>query len=391
MYSVDEVKEILEDERIAEEDKIKLLAMTADVISVKEKNLSDIVFKNILVNHFDVNDLQYLAKDYEKYNDECKTAIYKVMLTHKARLNSIANECSKSLLVRLFNSTGLSLTEKANILDVLLENGKPNELIAELLVAAGEDMLARLFSQERSRMSSIDNNAGHVRLLTVLKENKIIDDFSEDKSYKIINNFKKRDKRINLIKNKKNMGTLYSRAIGGNIAKANYVIFLDSDDIVLKEGILNAYNHIEKHNLDIVQFLSIHQKNETIFTTKHYYKYRNVIKQPILSYIFYFNYTGVEKNIVLWDKLVKKQVVLNSLKYIGKKYIRDKIIIENDVILLYAIFKMANSYQFIKSFGYFYFGTNEGSIQNTWKNPKKSNEIVYSLLMNIKFLYEKTN
>ena len=184
MYSVDEVKGILEDERIAEEDKIKLLAMTADVISVKEKNLSDVVFKNVLVNHFDVNDLQYLAKDYEKYNDECKTAIYKVMLNHKERLNLIADECSKSLIVRLFNSTGLSLTEKANILDVLLENGKPNDLIAELLVAAGEDMLARLFSQERSRMSSIENNAGHVRLLTVLKENKIIEDFSEDEEGK---------------------------------------------------------------------------------------------------------------------------------------------------------------------------------------------------------------
>lgn len=226
-----------------------------------------------------------------------------------------------------------------------------------------------------------------------LKEVEIIfiDDFSLDKSYKIINNFKKRDKRIKLIKNKKNMGSLYSRAIGGKIAKANYVIFLDSDDIILKKGILNAYNHIEKHNLDIVQFLSIHQRNETVYTTKYYYKYRNVIKQPILSYIFNFNYTGVEKNIVLWDKLVKKQVVLNSLKYIGKKYIRDRLIIENDVILLYAIFKMANSYQFIKSFGYYYFETNEGSIQNTRDNPKKSNEIVYSLLMNIKFLYEKTN
>jgi glycosyltransferase involved in cell wall biosynthesis len=226
-----------------------------------------------------------------------------------------------------------------------------------------------------------------------LKEIEIlfIDDFSIDKSYKIINNFKKRDKRIKFIKNKKNMGSLYSRAIGANLAKANYVIFLDSDDIILKEGILNAYNHIKKHNLDIVQFLSIHQKNEIIFTTKHYYKYRNIIKQPILSYIFNFNYTGVEKNGMLWDKLVKKKVVLNSLKYIGKKYIQDRIIIENDVILLYAIFKMANSYQFLKTFGYYYFETNEGSIQNTWNNPKKANEIVYSLLMNIKFLYEKTN
>ena len=226
-----------------------------------------------------------------------------------------------------------------------------------------------------------------------LKEIEIIfiDDFSDDKSYKVINDFKKKDKRIKLIKNKKNKGSLYSRAIGGKMAKADYVIFFDSDDVILKEGILKAYNHIVKHHLDIVQFLSIHQRNETIFTTKYYYKYRNVIKQPILSYIFNFNYTGVEKNIVLWDKLIKKQVVLKSLKYIGKKYINDRIIIENDVILLYTIFKMAKSYQFIKSFGYYYFETNEGSISNSWKNPEKSNEIVHSLLMNIKFLFEKTN
>ena len=40
------------------------------------------------------------------------------------------------------------------------------------------------------------------------------------------------------------MGSLYSRDIGGNISKGNYIIFLDFNDIVLKEGILKAYNII---------------------------------------------------------------------------------------------------------------------------------------------------
>ena len=73
-----------------------------------------------------------------------------------------------------------------------------------------------------------------------LKEIEVVfvDDFSNDNSVKIINNFRKKDKRIKLIKNKKNMGSLYSRAIGGNMAKGNYCIFFDSDDIILKEGIL---------------------------------------------------------------------------------------------------------------------------------------------------------
>jgi hypothetical protein len=83
------------------------------------------------------------------------------------------------------------------------------------------------------------------------------------------------------------MGSLYSRAIGGNISKGKYIIFFDSDDIILKEGILNAYHHIVKYNLDLVQFLSILQKNETVYTTNNYYKYQNVINQPILNYIFF--------------------------------------------------------------------------------------------------------
>ena len=248
--------------------------------------------------------------------------------------------------------------------------------------------IASVFNKEKYLESFISSIQ-----MQILKEIEIIiiDDFSIDKSGKIIKNFIKRDKRIKMIKNKKNMGSLYSRAIGGNIAKAEYIIFFDSDDIILKEGILKAYHHSVKFNLDIVQFLSILQKNETIYTTNNYYKYKNVINQPVLNYIFYCNSTGLENNVALWDKLVKKKVVLKSLEYIGRKYIQNRLKIENDVILLYTIFKMAKSYQFIDSFGYYYFfRTNQDSISNTWDNPEKSNEIIYSVLTNVKFLYEKS-
>lgn len=224
-----------------------------------------------------------------------------------------------------------------------------------------------------------------------LKEIEIvfINDNSTDKSVIIINNFKKIDKRIKLINNKINMGALYSRAIGATKAKGNYIIFCDSDDIVLKEGISKAYNHITKYNLDIVQFLSLYQSNENIFIYKNHYKYKNVIKQPILSYIFYDR--GNEYNGYLWDKLVKKEVVLNSLKYIGEEFIQKRIMIENDLILMFAIFKMAKSFQFIECLGYYYFKSNPGSTSNSKKNPENSNAIINSILLNIKFLYEKTS
>ena len=66
-----------------------------------------------------------------------------------------------------------------------------------------------------------------------LKEYELIfiDDFSMDNSTKFILQAKNADKRIKLIKNKKNMGALYSRYIGQKIAEAQYSIFVDCDDI----------------------------------------------------------------------------------------------------------------------------------------------------------------
>ena len=48
------------------------------------------------------------------------------------------------------------------------------------------------------------------------------------------------------------MGSLYTRYNGAIHAKGEYIIFVDSDDIILKDGIYKAYNHITKKNLDII-------------------------------------------------------------------------------------------------------------------------------------------
>ena len=116
-----------------------------------------------------------------------------------------------------------------------------------------------------------------------------IDDYSVDKSVEFIAKKLKTDERIKLIKNKKNMGTLYSRYIGQKSAHANYLIFLDCDDIVLKDGIFKAYNHIVNLRLDIVQFLTVWQTKDLIYINTNTYKYKRIISQPILSYIFYYD------------------------------------------------------------------------------------------------------
>ena len=82
----------------------------------------------------------------------------------------------------------------------------------------------------------------------------IVDDFSNDRSIQIIQNFEKIDKRIKFIRNQKNYGSLYARYIGAIHAKGKYFIFFDSDDIVLKKILFKLYKFIQIHNIDIIEF-----------------------------------------------------------------------------------------------------------------------------------------
>ena len=222
-----------------------------------------------------------------------------------------------------------------------------------------------------------------------------IDDFSEDNSTRIIEKFKKKDKRIKLIKNKKNMGTLYSRYIGQINSKSDYIIFIDSDDIILKTGIFNSYNHIKNYNLDIVQFHSVWEDINRTYIHHKTYIYKKIIYNPILSYIFYYNINqfckGNEINYALWDKLIKKKVVSKAFQWIGDIYLKKKIIIHNDLIILFAILQMSYSYQYIDEIGYYYISSKKNSAINSWKDLSKVNQIIHSIFTNIEFLYEKTN
>lgn len=220
----------------------------------------------------------------------------------------------------------------------------------------------------------------------------LVDDYSNDNSTKVIDKFKSKDYRMQLIENKKNMGSLYTRYIGSLYSKGEYIIFLDSDDIILKEGILKAYNHIKKKKLDMIEFHSVFQKGESYaYISRRYYQYSDIIYQPILSYIYYVrNKEGAELNTALWDKLIKKENVLKSFSYIGENNINKKIIIENDVVILFALFKNSNSFQYIDELGYYYFINNNDSITNTRFEPKKANLILQSIFYNIKMLFEIT-
>jgi glycosyltransferase involved in cell wall biosynthesis len=76
----------------------------------------------------------------------------------------------------------------------------------------------------------------------------IIDDGSTDSSLKIIHSIK--DSRIRLIKNEKNQGVAYTRNVGLNEAKGEYLAWMDCDDLIEPNRLETQINFL-KENLGI--------------------------------------------------------------------------------------------------------------------------------------------
>jgi cellulose synthase/poly-beta-1,6-N-acetylglucosamine synthase-like glycosyltransferase len=81
-----------------------------------------------------------------------------------------------------------------------------------------------------------------------------VDDCSSDKGVKIIEENKKDDERIILIKNKKNKGTFVTRNLGVLYAKGKYLIIPDPDDILNNNILTICYEYAEKYNYEIIRF-----------------------------------------------------------------------------------------------------------------------------------------
>ena len=137
-----------------------------------------------------------------------------------------------------------------------------------------------------------------------LKDIKIIcvDDGSTDGSLDVLNEYKKKDKRIVVI-TKKNGGLSSARNVGLKKCDTEYVMFCDSDDYYCSEMCRRMLSAIDESNSDIAVcgmnvIYNAHKEMER--SDGYYYK----------------------------------------LKYVGKNSVNDKLILDTDVSVLNKIFRM---------------------------------------------------
>lgn len=256
--------------------------------------------------------------------------------------------------------------EKENRTETLL-NGKKfidkclnNQIISQKFRIVEKPKISAIipvYNSEKTIYSSICSiqNQNYTNYEIIL-----INDFSSDNSSKVIQYLKEKDERIKVIKNHKNMGSLYSRNIGVLMAKGEYIFGLDNDDLFFLHDIFYSILTIaQNYDFDIVGFKAFRIGNykDNIKQIKDLYNYKNyltniIVYQPELStWMISMNKHYLPHDVTIWAKCIKSKIYKEAIKKLGIKKYSAFISWAEDTIMNYIIFNIAGSFSFIDKFG----------------------------------------
>lgn len=152
----------------------------------------------------------------------------------------------------------------------------------------------------------------------------VINDGSTDNTCKICEAYQKKDERIKVI-HQKNKGVSAARNIGLNIMRGDYVTFLDSDDAYVQDAIETLVNSITDSNADIVccrmsrQFtlgkMKLSDKDIKFLNSKEITQNEALYKMA-----------KGEIYETVWDKIYKRQLFDNNLRFIEGQFYEDSLI-----------------------------------------------------------------
>ena len=156
----------------------------------------------------------------------------------------------------------------------------------------------------------------------------IINDNSNDNTKKICSQFVKKNNNIRLINLKKNCGVSVARNIGIRESKGKYLIFLDSDDLLIKSTLSKVNKLIDKsNNKDIIFFPSYDPinkiiDNNSIIKKSNYKNFINNIKNFNKFRLTCWNFV-YKKNF-----LKKKKIKFSNIRIFEEQTFLTKAIIE---------------------------------------------------------------
>lgn len=143
-----------------------------------------------------------------------------------------------------------------------------------------------------------------------------VDDGSTDSSPKILEEYKNKDKRISVYRKKNGGGAGATRNYGLERATGDYLYFFDSDDIANKDLIKKSVEKAIKTDSDIVVFNGFIFRDNDINNKERKYGYNrevlNNCNKEVFSYKDFPDSILNLINVVPWNKLVRREIVINN-------------------------------------------------------------------------------
>lgn len=138
----------------------------------------------------------------------------------------------------------------------------------------------------------------------------LVDDGSPDRCPQMCDEWAKRDSRISVI-HKKNGGLSSARNAGLDVAKGEYISFVDSDDFICKDALENLYNRIkDDKSIGITSGLIYRYQDGSINNFKDQWLCSKEIVIP--SSEFLLETMSQKTSYTVWNKLYRRDVIGNT-------------------------------------------------------------------------------
>ena len=183
----------------------------------------------------------------------------------------------------------------------------------------------------------------------------LIDDFSSDDTLNLINQYQSIDKRIIIIKNKKNFGTFKSRNLGILKSKGEYVILPDPDDILSQSSLHMFYFFAKNHDYEMLRFNLYIGKKKIFFSNCANPTPSKPIYKPIIkTFLFYATGRLRQIDFNVSNKFIKREALIRALNSLSREYLNMYMTNFEDGVLNYFLYRNVRSFYFYKRIGYYY-------------------------------------
>lgn len=211
-----------------------------------------------------------------------------------------------------------------------------------------------------------------------------IDDGSTDDSFKILKEYESKDNRVKII-SQLNSGAAIARNKGIELAKGQFILFLDSDDWLELNALEKLLNNAISNDSELVLFNAVEHKEGGTLKNRIYMEVNSSEDYNNFTFNYKFNKKFVMNGyLVIWSKFYKTSFLTeNNLTFTNHP-------IFNDIQFHIKSMLLANKISYCPDILYNYLRINQPSLQNNIGLTKKS-FIIIKIIDEIEDYLKKNN